>query len=198
MQTLGALIFPGFELLDLFGPLEMFRLMKDDFDLKLVGITAGAIPSNGQVSAYAGCTIADTPDFDIILIPGGSGTRKIVDDPTLMAWIRAASDQADYVLSVCTGSLLLAAAGKQATTNKMAFTKIAAQRPQGDWITHARWVEDSKFITSSGVSAGMDMALGMIAKIHGQAKAEEVAIWAEYDWQNDKSHDPFADIYGLR
>ena len=82
--------------------------------------------------------------------------------------------------------------GKRATTNKMAFQKIAAQGPKVDWVKQARWVEDGKFLTSSGVSAGIDMSLpGSIARMHGQETAEKVALWAEYDWHQDANWDPF-------
>ena len=201
MRRVGALIFPGFELLDLFGPLEMFGLLKDDFDLQLVAEASEPIASNQQVRANPDVTFKDAGRFDILFVPGGMGTRREVSNMVLLDWIRTVSEPAEYVLSVCTGSLLLAGAGvldgRRATTNKAAFTKIADQYPKGDWVKQARWVEDGKFITSSGVSAGMDMALGAIALMHDQETAEEVATWSEYDGHQDKGWGPFAKTHGL-
>jgi len=103
-------------------------------------------------------------------------------------------------LSVCTGSALLAKAGvldgRRATTNKAAFSWVADQGPRVAWVKEARWVEDGSFITSSGVSAGMDMALGAIALMHSQKTAEQVAQWCEYSWHQNKDYDPFAKLAG--
>ncbi|SHI08929.1 DJ-1/PfpI family protein [Marivita hallyeonensis] len=201
MRRVGALVFPGFELLDLFGPLEMFGLLKDYFDLQLVAETSEPVASNQQVRANPDVTFKDADRFDVLFVPGGMGTRREVSNTALLDWIRTVSESAEYVLSVCTGSLLLAGAGvldgRRATTNKAAFTKIADQYPKVDWVKQARWVEDGKFITSSGVSAGMDMALGAIALMHDRETAEKVAMWSEYDWHEDKDWDPFAKIHGL-
>ena len=201
MRRIGALIFPGFELLDLFGPLEMFGLLKDDFDLQLIAETSDPIASNQQVRATPDITIKVTDRFDVLFIPGGMGTRREVNNTALLDWIRTTSDSAEYVLSVCTGSLLLASAGvldgRRATTNKAAYTKIADQYPNVDWVKQARWVEDGKFITSSGVSAGLDMSLGAIERMHNRETAEKVAMWSEYDWHSNKDWDPFAKVHGL-
>jgi transcriptional regulator GlxA family with amidase domain len=201
MRRVGAVIFPGFELLDLFGPLEMFGLLKDEFDLQLVAETSDPIASNQQVRANPDTTMKGADHFDVLFVPGGMGTRREVNNSALLDWIRTTSGSAEYVLSVCTGSLLLAGAGvldgRRATTNKAAYTKIADQYPQVDWVKQARWVEDGKLITSSGVSAWMDMALGAIALMHDCETAEKVATWSEYDWHKDKDWDPFAKTHGL-
>ena len=111
------------------------------------------------------------------------------------------SANAEYVTSVCTGSALLAKAGIldgiRATTNKMAFEWASAQSSKVIWEKQARWVEDGKFFTSSGVSAGMDMSLAVIAKLLGHEVAEQAATWAEYDWHRDAGWDPFAKVHGL-
>lgn len=201
MRTVGALVFPGFEPLDLFGPLEMLGLLSDDFDLKLVADSSGALRSNPYVSVHADLTTDQSGTFDILLVPGGPGTRKEVDNEALLDWIADCAQTAEYVLSVCTGSALLARAGvldgNRATTNKAAFAWVAEQGPRVHWVRQARWVEDGKFITSSGVSAGMDMTLAVIALLHGVEKAEHVATFAEYEWHRDQNWDPFARIHGL-
>lgn len=195
-RKVGALIFPGFELLDLFGPLEMLGMLPDHYDLHLVAQTSGPVQSNQQVSAYAASDLTDETDFDILFVPGGAGTRKEVSNKVVLDWIIHASDAAEFTVSVCTGSALLAKAGvldgRRATTNKLAFDWVTQQGPKVNWIRRARWVQDDQFVTSSGVSAGTDMSLGLIALMHGRELAEKVAHWAEYTWNSDPQHDPFA------
>jgi transcriptional regulator GlxA family with amidase domain len=104
-------------------------------------------------------------------------------------------------MTVCTGTAILAKAGvldgRKATTNKMLFEWVSAQGPKVEWIKAARWVEDGKFVTSSGVSAGMDMALAVIAQLTSKQVSETLAVATEYEWHQDASWDPFAKIHGL-
>lgn len=199
MKSIGALIFPDFELLDLFGPMEMFGSLPEEYELHLVAQTSGPIQSAQTLHAIAEFSMDQQSDFDILLVPGGPGTRQEVNNPVLLDWIDSVAQNADYVLSVCTGSALLAKAGllddKQATTNKAAFSWVTSQGPKVHWQKKARWVKDECFFTSSGVSAGMDMALAVIATMHGAEKAKEVAVWCEYDWHQDASWDPFSSLY---
>ena len=87
--------------------------------------------------------------------------------------------------------------GVHATTNKRAFAWAASQNDKVKWKKEARWVEDGKFFTSSGVSAGMDMSLAVIGKILGQETAKQIAIWTEYEWHSEAGWDPFSKIHGL-
>ena len=143
----------------------------------------------------------DAERYDLLLVPGGRGSRKAVNDDALLDWLRRQSEAAELVTTVCTGSAILARTGlldgRKATTNKAAFAWVAAQGPAVNWQPVARWVEDGKIFTSSGVSAGMDMALAVIAKLEGQETADQVATWAEYDWHRDAGWDPFAVVHGL-
>jgi putative intracellular protease/amidase len=201
MRRIGALIFPGFELLDVFGPLEMFGILDTKFRIDLVSQNRGPVESSQRLSACADTSTSDGSDYDILFVPGGRGVRREVDNPELLDWIAQASRNAEFTISVCTGSALLAKAGvldgRSATTNKAAFDWVASHGPAVDWIREARWVEDGAFITSSGVSAGMDMALGAIAKMHDSGVAHHVAQVCEYAWQQDRTYDPFAKIHGL-
>lgn len=198
MRKIGAVIFPGFELLDLFGPLQMFGMMKERFELTLVAEDFGPVQSNQGVAAVAEKRFADGVKYDLLFVPGGAGTRREVANATLLNWIALASAHSEYTLGVCTGSALLAKAGvldgKRATTNKAAFEWVAEQGQRVNWVRKARWVEDGKYITSSGVSAGTDMALGAIALMHGVQTAQKVATWAEYSWHCSKDNDPFARV----
>ena len=200
-KTLGMVLFDGFELLDVFGPLEMFAMLNDRIDTLLIAEKAGPVKSRTGPAAMADVGFANAPKLDIVMIPGGSGTRREVDNPAFLQAIKTLADATPQVASICTGSGLLAKAGLldgvRATSNKMAWDWATAQGAQVHWVPHARWVEDGKYTTSSGVSAGTDMALGLIARLYGKAMAQWVADRAEYRWNDDPTDDPFAARSGL-
>lgn len=200
-MKLGVLVFDGFELLDVFGPLEMLGQLTDQLSIEIVSETVGSV-----VSAQ-GPTINSDVGFgsivyDIILIPGGKGTRREVDNPKLISWISRQASKAKYITSVCTGSALLARAGvlagRRATTNKLAYSWVTSQLPTANWIAKARWVQDGNIFTSAGVSAGIDMSLALIAHIWGHDVALKVADWSEYEWNSDSDSDVFAEKYDLQ
>ncbi len=200
-RSVGVVLFPEFELLDVFGPLEMYGMDPDAFQLWMVAEQAGPVASRQGPVSIAEHAFPDDRQYDLLLVPGGQGTRKQVDNPVILDWLAAQAANAEYVTSVCTGSALLARAGLldgvRATTNKKAFAWVAGQRGQVRWEKEARWVEDGRFFTSSGVSAGMDMTLALIARLLDQETAEQFACWAEYEWHQDAGWDPFARIHGL-
>jgi transcriptional regulator GlxA family with amidase domain len=123
------------------------------------------------------------------------GTRTLVQDADFIAGLRKLCESALYVLTVCTGSALLAKTGlldgRRATTNKMSFGWASSHGEQVLWEKRARWVADGKYRTSSGVSAGIDMTLGFIEERHGKRAAVEAARQIEYIWNDDREHDPF-------
>ena len=200
-KTVGVLLFPDFELLDVFGPLEAFGHAKDWFRIVTVAEAAGPVTSSQGPRAVADHGLEDCPPLDILLVPGGMGTRREVDNPTLVDWIARRARQAETTTSVCTGAALLARAGvldgRRATSNKRAFAWVADQGPKVKWIRQARWVDDGNVVTSSGVSAGIDMALHLIGRIAGAATRDDIATRMEYTWQSDATHDPFAKVWGL-
>lgn len=193
---IAAVLFPGFELLDVFGPLELFGLLQEKVAITMVAERAGPVRSSQGPVCVAEAALGAIAGFDLLLVPGGRGTRTEVDNPTLLGLLRARAEEAKFVASVCTGSALLAKSGvlddRSATTNKRAFDWVTLHGPKVRWIRRARWVEDGRFFTSSGVSAGMDMTLGLIAKLFGRETSLEIAHRAEYTWHEDKNHDPFA------
>ncbi len=200
-KTIGAVIFPGFELLDMFGPLEMFGMLEDAPTIRMIAETRAPVVSRQGPATVVDATLEERADYDILLIPGGPGTRPGVENGPLLDWLGRAADASALVATVCTGSALLARAGRldglAATSNKAAFAWVMAQGPKVKWKPEARWVEDGKFMTSSGVSAGMDMALAAIERLYGAAEADRIAIRTEYDWKRDAGWDPFAKIHGL-
>lgn len=200
-KTLGVVLFPEFELLDVFGPTEMFGNLHGVVTVTMVAQHSGPVASAQGPSVLAAHGFEACPHLDWILVPGGFGTRTEVDNPVLLDWLARRARVAEIVMTVCTGTALLARTGvldgRRATTNKMAFGWVAEQGPRVDWVKQARWVEDGKFATSSGVSAGMDMALAVIARVFGTELSERLAIATEYEWHRDASWDPFAKVHGL-
>jgi transcriptional regulator GlxA family with amidase domain len=199
-RVVGALIFEGFELLDLFGPLEALGVLAADGGWRLLTVAErpGAVASAQGVQAVAAHGFKDCPPLDIVLVPGGIGTRRQVANETLLSWLRDQCGEAEVVASVCTGSAILARAGLldglRATSNKISFRWVTEQGRRVSWVYEARWVEDGRFFTSSGVSAGIDMTLAVIAKLAGAEAAEKCALHMEYEWHRDPSWDPFARI----
>lgn len=200
-RTLGVVVFTGFELLDVFGPLEMFGNLTGVVEVAMVAQTKGAVASAQGPAAVADYDFTDAPHFDLLLVPGGIGTRTEVDNPALLEWLAQRVRTAEIAMSVCTGAALFARAGvldgRRATTNKRSFRWVTEQGPRVNWIKEARWVDDGKFVSSSGVSAGIDMALAVIARLSGQDVSVMLATAAEYEWHQDASWDPFAKIHGL-
>ena len=200
-RTVGVVLFPGFELLDVFGPLEAFGNPPGMFRVVLVAEQAGPVASAQGPRAVADHGFADCPHLDVVLVPGGIGTRDEAENPALLGWLRRRAAEAEVVTSVCTGAALLARVGvlegKRATTNKAFFQWVADQGPKVTWVREARWVEDGKFATSSGVSAGIDMALAVIARLVGREVSENVVRAMEYEWHSDATWDPFAKAWGL-
>lgn len=194
--SIGAVLFTEFELLDVYGPLEMFGLLEQRAKITVVGQQKGAIVSSCGVSGFSDATMTEAAGFDILLVPGGVGIRHQLNSPVFLTDLRRLAEGAKIVCTVCTGSALLAKTGlldgKKATTNKRVFKAIAAMAPKVNWLAEARWVEDEKFFTSSGVSAGMDMALAAIAKLFSTDVALQIAARAEYEWHRDNSWDPFS------
>jgi putative intracellular protease/amidase len=146
MKTIGALVFPEFELLDMYGPLEMFGLLRDDVEIRMVAETREPVRSSPGPKTVVDDLISDSDDYDILIVPGGRGSRREVENNAVLDWLRAAASKAKLVTSVCTGSATLAKAsllnGRRATTNKAAYEWVRAQGPDALWQPQARWVED--------------------------------------------------------
>lgn len=191
----GAILFDGFELLDLYGPLEIFSLLEPKPVIRLLSEKTGPVASHAGPVSLADLALTEPLPLDILLIPGGQGTRALVHNVRFLDQLLALFRRAKYVLSVCTGSALLAKAGlldgKQATSNKMAFAWVTQQGPRVHWVPRARWVRDGNIFTSSGISAGTDMAVAVLDHLYGTAVAQQVCQRAEYLWHHVPQDDPF-------
>jgi putative intracellular protease/amidase len=191
----AILLFDGFETLDVFGPVEIFGRTKDHYSVTFYSENGSFINNHHGISIATRKLEEISNGADIFLIPGGPGSRREVDNVQLIRSIHHISTASRYVLTVCTGSALLAQTGllngRRATSNKKAFDWATSFGDNVQWMRQARWTVDGKYYTSSGVSAGMDMTFGFLSDLHGAAFARTVAYQMEYRWQEDKEVDHF-------
>jgi transcriptional regulator GlxA family with amidase domain len=197
-MTVGILIFDDVEVLDFAGPFEVFSRTRtvagadsrrtDDsapFDVFTVARSHDAIRAIGGLVVTPGYSWADAPPIDLLVVPGGFGTRALLDDAATLAWIRDAAARAKQVTSVCTGALLLAKLGllhaKRATTHWAGLDLLASIDPTIQVQRDQRVVHDGIF-TSAGVSAGIDMSFAVVEQICGREVALETAHYIEYPW----------------
>jgi len=196
-MNFSILLFDNFETLDVFGPVEVIGRLPQVYHMEFYSEPGGLIRSSQGVRVDT-LPLTDLKEPGILFIPGGFGIRAEVHNPALIDSITRLSEQADFVLTVCTGSALLAKTGLlkgcRATSNKISFDWVVEQDPDVRWIRQARWVNDGKYYTSSGVSAGIDMTLGFISDIMGVDTAEAIAKTIEYIWNKDQDYDPFSEL----
>ncbi len=193
-MDINFLLFDDFETLDVFGPVEILGRLQE-YELHFVSINGGIVKSR-QGTEIVTQSVNEMNSEGILVIPGGQGTRVLVNDLSYVEALYKTASCAKYCLAICTGSALLAKTGvldgRKATSNKRAFDWVKSVNTNVDWVQKARWVVDGKFYTSSGVSAGMDMSLGFVADIVDIKTAEEIAYAIEYVWNSDKHNDSFA------
>jgi transcriptional regulator GlxA family with amidase domain len=205
VKRVAVVLFDGFTVLDVYGPVQAFgatRVMKEDgtphrfFQVFTVAERTGPIKSGEGPSTHADYAFPDVPDFDVLVVPGGFGTRQAVSDEAFLTKLGAISRRAPITTTVCTGSALLARTGlmdgRPATSNKISWDWVKTQGPKVLWRRKARWVDDGNLVTSSGVSAGIDMTLALIARLHGRDTAVAAARNMEYVWHDKPDDDPFA------
>ena len=194
-MEVAVLLFEEFETLDVFGPVEIFGRLNNEYSTRFYSLSGGNISNSHGVTLFTRKLEEIKGGVDIFLIPGGYGTRKEVANEALIKLLREISEASRYVLTVCIGTALQARTGlldgKKATTNKIAFDWVVTNGKKVNWIRKARWVVDEKYYTSSGVSAGMDMTLDFLKDRHGITLARQVAEQIEYGWTEDSTHDPF-------
>ncbi len=199
MKNINVILFDEFETLDVFGSVEVLGTVEDKYNIGYYSHTGGIATGVHQTPCITK-PFSEMPESFVLFIPGG-GTSYLTQDDEYLTQLKDLADKAEYVMTVCTGSGLLAKTGflngKKATTNKMLFQWSSGFGPEVQWIPKARWVKDGRIYTSSGVSAGIDMALDFVKDIHGYDEAMRVANYIEYSWNEDSGSDPFAELYGL-
>jgi transcriptional regulator GlxA family with amidase domain len=185
-RNVAILVWPGAELLDFTGPAEVFAAAGRHrfFKVYTVGLSKEAVRTQGSVLVQPEFTLEDCPKSDVIVVPGGNmdpvtGNREVLD------WVKRHAVDAEVVLSVCTGSFLLAEAGLldglEATTHHFGWDELARQYPRVRVVRSERFVDNGKIVTAGGVSAGIDGALHVVERLHGREAAEWTAReWMEY------------------
>lgn len=177
-------LFDGLTALDAVGPYEVLRMLPGA-EVVFAAARPGPVTDGaGHLTLTAGAAFADTDAADVLVVPGGPGARRGVDDPELVGWIRRVAATTRWTTSVCTGSLLLGAAGLleglEATTH---WSAVAALESYGARYTPRRVVRQGQVVTSAGVSSGIDMALSLAELIAGRTAAEAFQLQIEYDPQ---------------
>jgi transcriptional regulator GlxA family with amidase domain len=188
VTTYGLLIFDGAEELDFAGPWEVFTassMLRDDADTAvLIAERTGPVRCNKGMRVLPDHALDDHPALDVLLVPGGQGTRREVSNPVLIEWIRQVAASVTWVTSVCTGALLLheagPARGRRVATHH-AFEDALQARGDVTVVRDARYVVDGNLVTSQGVSAGLDMALWLTGRIHGREHARAVRRYIQYE-----------------
>jgi transcriptional regulator GlxA family with amidase domain len=183
----AILIFDGLTALDAIGPYDVLRQVPG-WEVSFVAKEPGEVRTEaGGLGLVADAAIADRPDADILLVPGGSGQRALHSDQEVLDWLRGIDRGSRRTTSVCTGALLLGAAGllegRRATTY---WQNLDELRDFGAEPVTERWVEDGKYLTAAGVSAGIDMALHLVAEEVAPEMSQAVQLGIEYD-----PHPPF-------
>jgi transcriptional regulator GlxA family with amidase domain len=185
--TTGILLFEDAEELDFVGPWEVFtmaRIGHDEDRVVTIAERAGPVRAAKGLRVIPDHTFADAPPLDVLLVPGGQGTRKEATNPVMLDWLRKTAERCTWVTSVCTGSLLLAEAGiarGRRVTTHWGFVETLRQRGDVEVLERVRYVRDGKLVTAAGVSAGIDMALWLVGQIHGVAHARQTQRFMEYD-----------------
>ena len=198
-RRVGILVFPDVEVLDFCGPFEVFSTTRLDedrrredpspYEVLLVAEESGVVIATGGLKVVADHSLDDGPPLDVLVVPGGWGTRKQMSNDRLIAWIADRGRQATTLASVCTGSLLLGRAGlldgRRATTHWRALGLMRELFPAITVVDDLHVVEDGGVITSAGISAGIDLALRVVARHHGEAVARATARHMEYPFPVD-------------
>ncbi|KRF34511.1 thiamine biosynthesis protein ThiJ [Nocardioides sp. Soil805] len=184
--------FDSMEVLDYAGPYEVFNVANEvdptsPFEVSAIGVRAGALTGRGGFTVLPSATIAEATAPDILIVPGGSGTRPLLHEPNVIDWIRSCAEHSELVLSVCTGALVLAAAGMldgcSATTHHGAFDELLATSPTTRVVRDQRFVQCSERVwTSGGISAGIDLSLHIVGLLSGARVRDLVVAEMEWGW----------------
>jgi transcriptional regulator GlxA family with amidase domain len=188
MTTYGLLIFDAAEELDFAGPWEVFTtssMIRDHADtVVLIGESLAPVRCAKGMRVLPDHTLDSHPPLDVLLVPGGQGTRREVGNPAVIDWIRSTSAAVTWTTSVCTGALLLHEAGPargRRVATHFAFEDTLAERGDITVVRDARYVVDEHLVTSQGVSAGIDMALWLVGRLHGREHSRAVRRYIQYE-----------------
>ena len=190
VRRITVLVFEGVEELDFAGPWEVLSAWAEQFpDDRVQTFTmapvAGEIRCAKGLRVVADHTLADAPHAELLVFPGGRGTRPMLQDATMLAWVREQAARGTIIASVCTGALVLAKAGlldgRPATTHHGSLALLRELGRDIDVQPEARFVDNGAVLTAAGVSAGIDLALHLVARLHSRERAQQVRRYIQYD-----------------
>ena len=202
MKSVAIVLFDEVEVLDFAGPFEVFsvtgrRKLGEPYEVFTVAGKKNVMARN-NLEVIPKYTFDNCPAFDMFLVPGGGGfhpdgtpfgSRREMNNPVMLDWVRERAKSAEHVLSVCTGALILARAGLlenlEATTHYLAVDELKAMSPTIKVSGEKRWVDNGKIVLSAGVSAGIDMSLHVVARLQGDEVARETATYMQYEYWKD-------------
>lgn len=193
-HNVAILLFDDVEVLDFAGPFEVFSVTRELagdrlFNVHTVGVTPGTVRARNGLKVVPEHTLESVPPPDVLIVPGGQGVRALLPHAGVIDWIRRKSAKAEIVASVCTGSLLLAKAGlltgSPATTHFQCFDLLRELEPTAIVREEVRFTDQGRILTAAGISAGIDLSLHLVARLHGVETAQRSARYMEYRWIND-------------
>lgn len=216
--SVGFMVYPGYAVLDFFGPMQIFTALSFRYNMSLaiiskeVGPVSSSFPPrrlpSGEIipnavinsSVLATHTPENSPKLDLLLVPGASAVGLALGNDTWKEdFVKARFNSTDYVVSVCTGSMILAKAGvlenKRATTNKLDWNEVVKHGKDVNWIPTARWTHDGKIWTSSGVAAGMDMTYALLSWMYGSAQVNFTMNLIELSPHTNQHWDPYSIVH---
>jgi transcriptional regulator GlxA family with amidase domain len=194
-RTVGILIFDDVEVLDFCGPFEVFsvagrRHCRELFRAVTVAETRAPVRGRGGLSINPEHSLSECPPLDIVVVPGGYGTRREVNNTAMIEWIRNRAEHAEALLSICTGALLVGRAGlldgRDSTTHQGALDLLRETVPATRVHADRRVVDNGRVIVAAGISAGIDASLYVVSRLHGRDCAAETARYMEYDWDQER------------
>ncbi len=189
-RRIAVLLFEGVEELDFAGPWEVLaawahQYPQDGIEVETIAATRAPLRCAKGLSVVPHDTLADAPPAELLIVPGGRGTRPLLHDEPLLAWLREQAARGTVIASVCTGALLLAKAGlldgRPATTHHGSLQRLRERGRDIDVRPEARFVDDGAVLTAAGVSAGIDLALHLVARLHSRERARELRHYIQYD-----------------
>ncbi|MBX3737798.1 MAG: DJ-1/PfpI family protein [Candidatus Didemnitutus sp.] len=193
-RHVAILVFDEVEVLDFAGPFEVFSVTDElahgaHFNVSLVAETPGTIRARNGLKIVPNHTLESAPAPQILIVPGGYGTRALLRKPALVEWVRVAAKHAEITASVCTGALVLAKAGLlddlDVTTHAENLEELRALAPAARVHGDRRFHDHGRIATAAGISAGIDLSLHLVARLHDLATVEATARYMEYPWRND-------------
>ena len=186
--SVGIVVFGEAEELDWAGPWEVFQMARmghEELSVVLIAESLEPVRCAKGLRVLPDCSFEDSPELDVMLVPGGQGTRAEMKNPVLLEWLAATAERCQWVTSVCTGSALLHAAGlaqgRRITTHWAYLDMLREAAPDATVLEGVRYVRDGNLVTAAGVSAGIDMSLWLVGQMYGVEHARLVQRAMEYD-----------------